>query len=56
MVQGLATGYFLWDLMISLVNVKLFGPGMLAHAVSALVVFSFGFVSSPSPSKCSYFR
>lgn len=43
MIQGLATGYFLWDLMISLQNAKLFGYGMLAHAVSALVVFSFGF-------------
>ena len=45
MIQGLATGYFLWDLMITLQNVKLFGPGMLAHAFSALLVFSFGFVS-----------
>jgi hypothetical protein len=45
MIQGFATGYFLWDLMITLQNVKLFGYGMLAHAVSALTVFSFGFVS-----------
>ncbi|RDW88152.1 hypothetical protein BP6252_00184 [Coleophoma cylindrospora] len=43
MIQGLAAGYFLWDLMISLQNIKVFGLGMLAHAVSALVVFSFGF-------------
>lgn len=43
MVQGLATGYFLWDLMITLQNVKVFGLGMLAHAMSALLVFSFGF-------------
>jgi hypothetical protein len=50
MIQGLATGYFLWDLMISLQNAKLFGVGMLAHAVSALFVFSFGFVSTLSPS------
>jgi hypothetical protein len=49
MIQGLATGYFLWDLMISLQNAKLFGPGMLAHAFSALLVFSFGFVSISSP-------
>ena len=46
MIQGLATGYFLWDLVVSIRNAKLFGPGMLAHAVSALVVFSFGFVSA----------
>ena len=45
MIQGMATGYFLWDLVITLQHVKVFGPGMLAHAVSALVVFSFGFVS-----------
>ncbi|KAH6670081.1 TLC domain-containing protein [Halenospora varia] len=43
MIQGLATGYFLWDLAVTLQNVKLFGPGMLAHALSALLVFSFGF-------------
>ncbi|RDL38446.1 Uncharacterized protein BP5553_02786 [Venustampulla echinocandica] len=43
MVQGLATGYFLWDLVVTLQNVRVFGLGMLAHAVSALIVFSFGF-------------
>lgn len=45
MIQGFATGYFLWDLMITLQNVKVFGFGMLAHAMSALCVFSLGFVS-----------
>jgi hypothetical protein len=45
MIQGLAAGYFLWDLMVTLQNVRVFGPGMLAHAVCALIVFSFGFVS-----------
>jgi hypothetical protein len=45
MIQGMATGYFLWDLVVTLQNVKLFGLGMLAHALSALLVFSFGFVS-----------
>lgn len=44
MIQGLAAGYFLWDLFITLQNVKVFGYGMLAHALSALLVFSFGFV------------
>jgi len=47
MIQGLATGYFLWDLMVTLQNIQLFGLGMLAHALSALVVFSFGFVRVP---------
>ncbi|RKF53103.1 putative TLC domain-containing protein C17A2.02c [Erysiphe neolycopersici] len=43
MIQALATGYFLWDLLISLIHIKIFGPGLLAHAVSAFLVFSFGF-------------
>jgi len=43
MIQGMAAGYFLWDLVITIQHVKLFGPGMLAHAISALLVFSFGF-------------
>lgn len=47
-IQGLAAGYFLWDLVITLQNIKMFGAGMLAHAVCALTVFSFGFVSSHS--------
>lgn len=46
MIQGLATGYFLWDLMITLQNLRVFGIGMLAHATSALLVFSFGFVGT----------
>ncbi|MCJ1391273.1 hypothetical protein MMC18_004136 [Xylographa bjoerkii] len=44
MIQGFAAGYFLWDLCISVMHVDVFGWGMLAHAVSALVVFSLGFV------------
>ncbi|RFU33390.1 hypothetical protein B7463_g2969, partial [Scytalidium lignicola] len=43
MIQGLATGYFLWDFMITIQHLRLFGVDMLGHAVSALVVFSFGF-------------
>ncbi|MCJ1473685.1 hypothetical protein MMC13_002336 [Lambiella insularis] len=43
MIQGFAAGYFLWDLCISAMHVDVFGWGMLAHAVSALTVFSFGF-------------
>ncbi|KAI9807140.1 MAG: hypothetical protein M1825_005858 [Sarcosagium campestre] len=43
MIQGFAAGYFLWDLFVSTANVASFGWGMLAHAVCALIVFSFGF-------------
>ncbi|MCJ1398457.1 hypothetical protein MMC11_001657 [Xylographa trunciseda] len=43
MIQGFAAGYFLWDLCVSVMHVDVFGWGMLAHAVSALVVFSLGF-------------
>ncbi|RKF83185.1 putative TLC domain-containing protein C17A2.02c [Golovinomyces cichoracearum] len=46
MIQALAAGYFLWDLIISVIHVKVFGVGMLIHAISALMVFSFGFVST----------
>jgi hypothetical protein len=45
LIQGFAAGYFVWDLAITLQNVRIFGLGMLAHAVSALFVFSLGFVS-----------
>lgn len=45
MIQGLAAGYFLWDLFTCAGNVGVFGWGLLAHAVAALVVFSLGFVS-----------
>lgn len=48
LVQGFATGYFLWDMMVTTRYVAIFGWGMLAHAVCALIVFAFGFVSSPS--------
>jgi len=43
MIQGFAAGYFLWDLVVSVQHVGIFGWGLLAHAVSALVVFSLGF-------------
>ncbi len=45
MIQGFAAGYFLWDLGICFRYRSVFGLGLLAHAVAALVVFSFGFVS-----------
>ncbi|KAH9883724.1 TLC domain-containing protein [Xylariomycetidae sp. FL2044] len=43
MIQALAAGYFLWDLIVTAANLHVFGLGMLAHAVSALLVYSFGF-------------
>jgi len=44
LVEALATGYFLWDLWVSIVHVDIFGVGLLAHAVSAFCVFSLGYV------------
>jgi hypothetical protein len=46
LIQALAAGYFVWDLLVSARYLKVFGPGILAHAVTALLVFSFGFVRS----------
>ncbi|KAI2621052.1 DUF887-domain-containing protein [Hypoxylon sp. NC1633] len=43
MIQALAAGYFLWDLIITATHLNVFGLGMLAHAISALLVYSFGF-------------
>ncbi|KAJ4295180.1 hypothetical protein N0V90_007190 [Kalmusia sp. IMI 367209] len=43
LIQAFAGGYFLWDLFITVQHLSIFGPGMLAHAVSALFVFSLGF-------------
>ena len=47
MLQGLAGGYFIWDLIITIRHVEIFGVGMLLHAISAVTVFSLGFVSHP---------
>ena len=47
MIQGFAAGYFLWDLWLCGMNVDIFGWGLLAHSIAALVVFLLGFVSSP---------
>ncbi|KAL4811500.1 TLC domain-containing protein [Aspergillus unguis] len=43
LISSLAVGYFIYDLIISTLYVKMFGIGMLFHAISALWVFSFGF-------------
>lgn len=45
-LQSLAGGYFMWDLFMCTYHINIFGPGMLAHAISACTVFFFGFVSS----------
>lgn len=47
LVQALATGYFLFDLVIMLRYTKVFGLGMLAHASSCLVTYTLGFVRFP---------
>lgn len=46
LVQALATGYFTWDLYMCTRYVNIFGVGMLAHGLSALCVYSFGYVSA----------
>ncbi|KAF3491482.1 DUF887 domain-containing protein [Arthroderma uncinatum] len=43
LIQAMATGYFLWDLIISVRHVNVFGVGMLFHAISAVLVFSLGY-------------
>jgi hypothetical protein len=45
MIQALVVGYFVWDLITTFAYLDVFGVCLLAHAVSALVVYSFGFVS-----------
>jgi len=43
LIQALATGYFLYDLIVSTVYFNMFGAGMFFHAISALWVYSQGF-------------
>lgn len=44
MIQAFSTGYFLWDLMTGVLDFDVHGPGMVAHAVSALAVSGLGYV------------
>jgi len=44
LVQAFTVGYFVWDLYICVRWYSMFGFGMLAHAISALTVYSLGFV------------
>lgn len=39
MVTAVTVGYFVWDLLVCLQHLQLFGAGFLFHAVAALVVF-----------------
>lgn len=55
LVQAMAVGYFLWDFIMTLTNLDVFGLGLLAHAVSALSVYSFGFVSKQPPLNLAHF-
>lgn len=54
MIQSMGCGYFLWDFWISLENVSVFGPGLLAHASSAFWVYMMGFVSDLKHCSCSH--
>lgn len=47
--QSFALGYFMWDLLMCSWHVRIFGWGMLAHAVSAVSVFVLGYVSHIHP-------
>ncbi|KAL1883873.1 hypothetical protein VTK73DRAFT_7661 [Phialemonium thermophilum] len=42
LVQAMAIGYFVWDFIVTLLYIDVFGVGLLAHAVSALTVYSLG--------------
>lgn len=44
-VQSMALGYFLWDLYMCLRYLRIFGWGMVVHAVASAGMFSLGFVS-----------
>ncbi len=44
LVQAFAAGYFIWDLITTVLYIDVFGVGLLAHASSALLVYCLGFV------------
>jgi len=37
-IHGFAAGYFMWDLVASVIHLNLLGWGSLAHAISALLL------------------
>lgn len=55
LIAGLAVGYFVWDLVVTSLNLDVFGIGALAHAISALTAFSLGFVSLHLAPNCINF-
>lgn len=44
MVQGFATGYFVWDLWTAVLDFDVHGAGTVMHAVCALAVSALGYV------------
>ena len=54
LIQAFAAGYFLWDFIVSSRHLSVFGLGIWAHALSALIVFSFGFVGAPMLPFCMF--
>ena len=49
LIQALAAGYFVWDFCCVVRYFRIFGPGLLAHAITALSVYILGFVSVATP-------
>ena len=43
LVQGMAAGYFMWDLMVCIVNIQILGPLDLLHGIIAGGVSLLGF-------------
>lgn len=48
LIEAFGCGYFLWDLIVTALNYSMYGFGTLAHALSAITVYGFGFVSVPN--------
>ena len=44
LVQGFATGYFVWDLWTAVLDFDVHGAGTVMHAVCALAVSALGYV------------
>lgn len=55
LVQAFAAGYFVWDLVVTSLNIDVFGLGTLAHAVAALLVYALGFVRISSSLLCMFY-
>lgn len=46
MVQAFATGYFVFDFIVMIRYLDVFGTGMLMHAISCVITYTLGFVCS----------